>query len=260
MADKVFLILPFVFGAVAGSFLNVCIYRIPLGISVVHPPSRCPSCGSGIPFYYNIPVIGYMMLRGRCASCKAPISAVYPVTEALTGVLAALLFLRFGLSPELFVYFAFLSALIVITFIDLRLRIIPDVISLPGIALGFIASFFLESPGVVNSGLGILLGGGALFGIAAGYHFITGAEGMGGGDIKLLAMIGAFAGWKGALVALMLGSFLGAFIGLAVILAMGKGSRFRIPFGPFLAFGAVVHLFYGDALMDWYINAVIIGP
>lgn len=255
--DYVFLIFSFIFGAVVGSFLNVCIYRIPLGISIAYPPSRCPGCGASIPFYLNIPVLGYLMIRGRCASCREPISALYPVIEALTGLFAVALFMRFGPSVELFVYFAFISALLVISFIDLEHRIIPDVISLPFIALGFAASFFLASPGVAASGLGILLGGGVLLAIAVGYHLVTGSEGMGGGDIKLLAMIGAFTGWEGVLVTLLLGSFIGALVGSAVILAKGKGSRFKIPFGPFLAGGAVVHLFYGHRLMDWYLNAFI---
>ncbi|MFQ5737023.1 MAG: prepilin peptidase [Thermodesulfobacteriota bacterium] len=260
MVYNAFLILPFIFGAVVGSFLNVCIYRIPLGISIVHPPSKCPSCGKGIPIYFNVPVLGYLMLRGRCSSCGVRISVRYPLIEAATGVFAVLLFLRFGPSVELLVYFAFICALIVITFIDLRHQIIPDVISLPGIPAGFAASFFMASPGVLDSAIGIFAGGGALLAIAIGYYFITGAEGMGGGDIKLLAMIGAFTGWKGVVVALLCGSFLGALIGVAVIVAKGKGARYRIPFGPFLAGGAVLYLFYGTELIDWYVNSVLTGP
>jgi len=258
--DYLLLIFSFIFGAVVGSFLNVCIYRLPLGISIAYPPSRCPGCGSSIPFYLNIPVFGYMITRGRCASCAEPISAMYPAVEALTGVFAVLLFLRFGASPELFIYFVFVSALIVISFIDLEHRIIPDVISLPGIPLGFAASFLLASPGVAGSAIGILFGGGLLLAIAVGYHLITGSEGMGGGDIKLLAMIGAFTGWKGVIVTLLLGSFIGALVGVVVIAAKGKGSRFKIPFGPFLAGGAVVHIFYGSQLLDWYVNAFISVP
>ncbi len=260
MAYNAFLIVPFIFGAMIGSFLNVCVHRIPLGISIVHPPSRCPSCGQSIPFYYNIPVLGYLMLMGRCARCGVRISPVYPAVEASTGLFAVFLFLRFGLSVELFVYFAFVSALIVITFIDLEHQIIPDVISIPGIPLGFAASFFLVSPGVANSALGIVLGGGVLLGIAAGYYFITGAEGMGGGDIKLLAMIGAFMGWKGVVVTLLCGSLSGAVIGVAVMAATGRKGRARIPFGPFLALGAVVYLFFGAALIDWYVNSFVAGP
>ena len=258
--DYVLLIFSFLFGAVAGSFLNVCIYRIPQGISIAYPPSRCPGCGASIPFYLNIPVIGYLVIRGRCASCKVSISPLYPAVEVLTGLFAVALFLRFGVSAELFAYFAFISALIVISFIDLEHQIIPDVISLPFIPLGFAASFFLASPGVAGSALGVLLGGGVLLAIAAGYHLVTGSEGMGGGDIKLLAMIGAFTGWRGVIITLLLGSFIGALIGLAVIAAKGKGSRYKIPFGPFLAGGAAVHIFYGEALLDWYLNTFISVP
>ncbi|MBI5642965.1 MAG: prepilin peptidase [Deltaproteobacteria bacterium] len=251
MADML-IILPFIFGAVVGSFLNVCIYRIPLGISVVSPPSRCPSCGTSIPFYYNVPIFGYVILRGRCASCKTPLSVKYPLVEALTGALAALLFLKYQITPALFIYFAFLSALVVVTFIDLKYQIIPDVISLPGVIIGLLLSYFLPV-GIIDSLIGILLGGGTLFGIAAAYLLLAKTEGMGGGDIKLLAMIGAFLGWKGVIVTLLLGSFMGAFIGMGYILFAGKGSRFPIPFGPFLACGALVHLFFGDALINWYI-------
>ncbi len=247
------LILPLVFGAIVGSFLNVCIHRVPLGVSIVYPPSGCPSCSSRIPFYLNVPIISYVLLRGRCSSCGEPFSARYPVVEAFTALVALFTFLRFGPTLEAVVYFAFLAALIVVTFIDLDLRIIPDVISLPGIAAGLIASFFLPYPGVLNSFIGAAAGGGVLFAVAWGYRAATGHEGMGGGDIKLLAMIGAFLGWKGVLFTLLLGSFAGALIGTVLMLALGKGSRYAVPFGPFLAFGAAVHLFYGESLISWYL-------
>src|SRR3989304_5569257 len=192
------LIIPFVFGAVVGSFLNVCIYRIPKGLSIVSPPSSCPSCGSRIPFYLNVSIIAYLALRGRWANCSEPFSPRYPVVEALTGLFAVFAFMRFGPSIETLVYFAFLSALIVITFIDLDLKIIPDVISIPGIVIGLGLSFFLPYPGVADS-------------------------------------------------------FIGALIGALLILAFGKGGRYAIPFGPFLALGATVHLFFGEAMIAWYI-------
>ncbi|MEK7773890.1 MAG: prepilin peptidase, partial [Deltaproteobacteria bacterium] len=192
MIDISSLILPFVFGVAVGSFLNVCIYRIPSGISIVSPPSRCPACLKHIAFYDNIPIISYIVLMGRCRRCKSPVSARYPAVEAVTGLFAAALFLRFALTTEFFIYFAFVSAMIVITFIDVDHQIIPDVISLPGIPLGLVASFFLPSVGVADSLIGTVSGGGLLFGIAAAYYYLTGKEGMGGGDIKLLAMIGAF--------------------------------------------------------------------
>lgn len=257
MDDILILAVPFVFGAVIGSFLNVCIYRIPLGISLLSPPSRCSSCGKHIPFYLNVPVLGYFILGGKCRYCKAPFSLRYPVVEAITGFFAAFLFRRYGITPELFVYFALVSALIVIAFIDLDHKIIPDVISLPGIAVGFAASFFLASPGVIDSGIGIVLGGGVLFAIAAAYLLLTGKDGMGGGDIKLLAMIGAFVGWKGVIVTLLFSSFIGAVSGIAFMAVSGKGRKYAIPFGPFLASGALIYLFYGDFLVNWYIMKAV---
>ncbi|MBI5903858.1 MAG: prepilin peptidase, partial [Deltaproteobacteria bacterium] len=200
LSDRISIILPFVFGAVVGSFLNVCIHRIPIGLSIVTPASRCPRCARPIPFYYNVPVISYIVLLGRCAYCRAPLSLQYPVVEALTGAAALFIFQRHGATPELFVWFAFISALIVITFIDLEHQIIPDVLSLPGIVIGLAASFFLPFPGVLNSVIGICLGGGLLLAVAYGYYYATGRTGMGGGDVKLLTMIGAFLGWKGVLV------------------------------------------------------------
>lgn len=253
MEDYIVLILPFVFGAAVGSFLNVCIYRLPLGLSLVTPPSRCSACGKHIPFYFNIPVLGYIFLGGKCHYCKAAFSIRYPIIEALTGLFAALLFHRYGLKPELFVYFALVSALIVITFIDLDHKIIPDVISLPGIVAGFAASFFLDAPGVLNSAAGIMLGGGILFAIAAAYLLLTGKDGMGGGDIKLLAMVGAFIGWKGVIVTLLFSSFIGALSGIALMAASGKSGKYAIPFGPFLSAGAIVYLFYGEVLVNWYL-------
>ncbi|WKZ33849.1 MAG: prepilin peptidase [Thermodesulfobacteriota bacterium] len=253
MSVDIILILPLVFGAIVGSFLNVCIHRIPLGVSIVSPPSSCPNCTNRIPFYLNVPVISYILLRGRCSACGEPFSARYPVVEAFTALVALFTFLKFGPTPEAAVYFAFLSALIVITFIDLDLKIIPDVISLPGIAAGLLASFFLPYPGVLNSFIGAAAGGGVLFAVAWGYYLATGQEGMGGGDVKLLAMIGAFLGWKGVILTLLIGSFTGALTGALLMLALGKGSRYAVPFGPFLALGAAAHLFFGESIISWYL-------
>jgi len=255
--DNVIVLIPFLFGAVVGSFLNVCIYRLPAGLSIVSPPSRCSTCGSGVAFYDNIPILSYILLRGRCRSCGAQFSVQYPFVEALTGVFAALLFYVYGVSPEFFVYFAFTASLIVITFIDLEHRIIPDVISLPGIPIGFAASFFLAAPGVVDSAIGIALGGGLLLGISYSYYLLTKREGMGGGDIKLLAMIGAFLGWKGVIVTVLFSSLVGAVIGGGLIVMSGKKGRYAIPFGPFLAAAALLHLFLGDSIIGWYIRHAV---
>lgn len=257
MTSWTIVIIAFVFGAVVGSFLNVCIYRIPLGLSVVSPGSRCPECRRPVPFYYNVPIISYALLGGRCAFCKTPLSFQYPLVEALTGAFYALLVWRFGLAIDTAVYAAFISCLVVITFIDLKLQIIPDVISLPGIPVGLVLSFFTASPGVINAVIGAFSGGAILLCIAAGYHKLTGVEGMGGGDIKLLAMIGAFIGWKGVLVTILAGSFLGAIVGVITMLVFGRGSRHAIPFGPFLSAGAVIYIFFGSSAIRWYIMRTI---
>ncbi|GMR04798.1 MAG: A24 family peptidase [Thermodesulfobacteriota bacterium] len=253
MTDYIILALPFIFGAVVGSFLNVCIYRVPARISIVTPSSRCPVCKRHIPFYLNIPVLSYIVLGGKCRYCRVPISWQYPLVELLTGFSAIALFMWFWPAPEVFFYFAFLCALIVITFIDLEHRIIPDVISIPGVVIGFGASFFTAAPGPLGSLIGIVLGGAVLMSIAAAYYFITGKEGMGGGDIKLLAMIGAFVGWKGVLFTLFSASLIGAVFGVAIIVISGKGGKYALPFGPFLAAGAAVYIFYGHAIVGWYI-------
>lgn len=244
----------FVIGAVIGSFLNVCIHRLPAGESVVYPPSHCPGCGERIRSRDNVPLLSYVLLRGRCRSCGAAISVRYPVVEALSGALLVLLLYLLGLSPRLGVYGAFVAALIVVSFIDLDHQIIPDVISLPGIVVGLVASALGQGPPLLDSLLGALLGGGMLYAVAVGYHAFTGREGMGGGDIKLLAMIGAFLGWRGVLVTLIVGSFTGAVVGISLILVRRTDSRVPIPFGPFLALGAVCALAFGDRLITWYLQ------
>jgi leader peptidase (prepilin peptidase)/N-methyltransferase len=249
-----FYLFAFVFGAVIGSFLNVCIHRLPAKESVVYPPSHCPGCGARIRSRDNIPLLSYVLLRGRCRSCGAPISLRYPVVEALSGALLVLLLYRFGLSPALGVYVAFVAALIVVSFIDLDHQIIPDVISLPGIVVGLVASALGQGPPLLDSVLGALVGGGILYAVAVGYHALTAREGMGGGDIKLLAMIGAFLGWRGVLVTLIVGSFTGAVVGISLILVRRTDSRVPIPFGPFLALGAVCALAFGDRLITWYLQ------
>src|SRR5215470_5136518 len=199
-------VIVFVFGAAIGSFLNVCIVRIPKGQSITTPPSHCPNCQAPIRGYDNIPLLSYLCLRGRCRACSARISPRYFFVELLTGALTVVLFLRFGVMPAFLLYLVFVAALIVVSFIDLELQIIPDVISLPGIAVGLVASFLNTPwprehlalpPAPLDSALGILAGGGFLFLVAWLYERFTGVEGMGGGDIKLLAMIGAFLGWAG---------------------------------------------------------------
>lgn len=249
------LLAAFVLGALVGSFLNVCIHRLPLGESVVFPASHCPHCQQPIAPYDNIPIVSYAVLRGRCRACGAGISARYPVVEALTGICAVVAVGALGLTPHALLAFAFLSALIVVTFVDLDYQIIPDAISLPGIGVGFAAALILGDPSWGASLAGILLGGGLLWGVAEGYHRLTGREGMGGGDIKLLAMIGAFLGWQAVPVTLMIASLAGTVVGVGLMVVQRRDSRTAIPFGPFLAIGATCALFWGDALIAWYIGA-----
>jgi leader peptidase (prepilin peptidase) / N-methyltransferase len=247
------MVFAFVFGLALGSFLNVCIYRIPLKKSIVHPPSSCPNCGAAIRFYDNIPVISYIVLLGRCRHCRAPISFRYPLVELITGLLSVALFIHFGLSPKYVFLFLFTVALIAIAFIDLEHKIIPDVISLPGILVGLAFSFF-PSAGV--SPLDALIGaaGGAAFLLLVGVAFekVTGREGMGGGDVKLLAMIGAWMGWKALPYIILISSLSGAVIGGVSLAVSRQGVRSRIPFGPFLALGALVFLFFGDDIALWF--------
>jgi leader peptidase (prepilin peptidase)/N-methyltransferase len=244
----------FVFGALVGSFLNVCIHRIPSHESIAFPASHCPHCREPIKPYDNVPIVSYLVLRGRCRHCAAAISARYPVVELLGGIAAVGALYAFGPTAQALLIFAFLAALIVITFIDVDHQIIPDAISLPGIFVGFAAALLFGRPTWLSSLAGIALGGGTLWIVAAGYEWLTGREGMGGGDIKLLAMIGAFLGWRAIPVTVLLASLLGSVIGLSLMALRGRDTKMAIPFGPFLAAAAVCALFWGDALIDWYLN------
>jgi leader peptidase (prepilin peptidase)/N-methyltransferase len=246
----------FVFGAMIGSFANVCILRIPAEESIVFPGSRCLNCKRPVEWYDNIPLVSWMVLRGRCRSCHTPISFRYFVVELLTAVSAVALYFRVGFGVEWLVLFGFLSALIIITFIDLDHRIIPDIISLPGIAVGFLLSLRGE-PGPLSSAIGIVTGGGMLLAVAWAYHAWTGREGMGGGDIKLLGMIGAFLGWASVPFTMLLSSLTGSVVGVALMWWTGSDTKYAIPFGPFLALGAATYVFCGDSLIAWYLG---LGP
>ena len=239
-------------GAAVGSFLNVLICRIPEGKSIVYPSSHCPKCSHPIRFYDNIPLISYLVLRGRCRDCREKISLRYPLVEVLTALMSFLLFWKFGLSTKYLFSFIFTAALIVITFIDLDLQIIPDVITLPGIPLFFLAAVFFMDVKVMEALLGILIGGGCLFAIAFLYELITKREGMGGGDIKLLAMMGAFLGWKSLFFILFASSLLGAVVGISTMIAKGKDMKYAVPFGPFLSAAAVAYLFVGVDVMEYF--------
>lgn len=239
-------------GLALGSFMNVCIYRIPQRQSIINPPSTCPNCGKKIKFYDNIPLVSYFLLMGRCRHCRYVIPWHYPAVEALTGLLSLSLFIRYGLSYQYFLFLLFIAALVTIAFIDLHHRIIPDVISLPGILVGWSTSFILGHVSWLDSLIGIIGGGGSLFLVAFVYVSLTGKEGMGGGDIKLLAMIGAWLGWRPLPLVVLISSLTGAVIGVAFLLLAGKGLRAKIPFGPFLSFGALLYFFFGPELSHWY--------
>lgn len=247
-------IITFIFGAVVGSFLNVCIYRLPLNQSVVSPGSRCMGCGKSIRWYDNIPVLGWLFLKGRCRSCGASFSVRYPLVELLNAILSLLLFLKFGMTLQYGIMFVFCSALVVITFIDIDHQIIPDEISLPGIVIGFAASFFIPSQDWLSSLLGIIAGWGILAAIFYGYLWLTGREGMGGGDAKLLAMMGAFLGIKSILFIIFVSSLAGTIAGLSLMAARGKDRHLAIPFGPYLALGALLYIFAGPQIISWYLR------
>jgi leader peptidase (prepilin peptidase)/N-methyltransferase len=248
------LLFAFVFGAVVGSFLNVCIFRLPEDLSIVFPSSHCFSCKKPVAFYDNIPIVSFILLQARCRNCKTPLSYQYPLVELLTGLAALACIVKWGITLNALSIFLFVAALIVITFIDFAHKIIPDVISLPGILYGLLIALVLPKITFLDSLLGALLGGGSLLLVAGVYYLLTKQEGMGLGDVKLLAMMGAFLGWQSILFIIMIGSFTGAVIGIAVMLIKQKDRRYAIPFGPFLSLGAVGYLFYGNEIIYWYMN------
>lgn len=238
------------FGIAVGSFLNVCIHRLPLRESLAWPASHCPRCNVALKPYDNIPILSYVRLRGRCRACKAPISVKYPIVEAVTGTLFVAAYALFE-PPVLYQRELFGCAMIVLFAIDLEHRILPNVITLPGVALGFALSFFMP-PGWIDSLLGVVLGGGSLWLIAEAYFRVRHEEGMGFGDVKMLAMIGAFLGWKLMLLTLVLSSLLGSLIGIAIIVIQRGDMKYALPFGSFLAVGAMVAGTVGDRIVNWY--------
>ena len=243
------------FGAVVGSFLNVVIYRLPRGESLSFPPSHCPHCDAGIRPWDNVPVLSYLVLRGRCRNCSQPISMRYPLVEAAMAGLAAGAWLQFGPSIAFGVYFVFLAGLLAITFIDIDHKIIPDSLSLGGTVLGLAASFF-TAVGWKSSLAGALLGGGLLLAVALGYYALTRREGMGLGDAKLLAAIGAFLGWQAVLFTVFVSSVVGSVVGVSVAAMQRSNLRFEVPYGPFLALGGVLYLFWGPPLIAWYLSVL----
>jgi leader peptidase (prepilin peptidase) / N-methyltransferase len=239
----------FIFGLIIGSFCNVVIYRLPQGKSIITPGSGCRSCTAPIHPWDNIPVLSYLLLRGRCRACKECISPRYLFVELTSGVLYVLLWRRFGLTTPFAVYALFTSSLLIIALIDLDHKIIPNIITLPGIAVGLGLSVWALPITPLTSLFGLLVGG-ALFYLIA----VVSKGGMGGGDIKLIAMIGAFLGWPGALFTIFSGALLGSLVGMMLMLLGKKGRKDKVPFGPFLSCGAILFMLCGDDLIQWYLN------
>ena len=253
MSTPVIVALLFAVGLVIGSFLNVCIYRLPRRESVMWPASHCTACNRALAWYENVPVLGWLALGGRCRTCRAAISPMYPIVELITGLAFAGGFLVYGLTPLLVVRLAFACAMIVLFVIDLHHRILPNSVTVPGVAAGIAASVFLP-PGWLSSVIGALAGGGLLFAIAETYYRVRGVEGLGMGDVKMLAMIGAFLGWQQMLVTLIFASFAGSVVGVAMIAGNRGGMKAALPFGTFLAVGAIIAAVAGDALLAWYLG------
>lgn len=266
-------ILAFLFGLIIGSFLNVCILRIPSGKSIVMPASACPKCGDPIRPYDNIPVLSYLILRGKCRKCKTPISPMYPLVEFLTGLLFLACYAVFGLTIEALKWAIFSAVMIVLVFTDLRERLLPDVVNYTGLALGLALSFFtkptdgsalwlanhiFEFPppapvlSFADALIGTALGSGLLWLVSEAYFRLRGREGMGLGDVKMMLMAGAFLGVKRTLLTILVGSVLGSVLGLAVILARRRDADYELPFGTFLGMAALLVVFFGTPVVNWY--------
>lgn len=245
-------IMAMLLGAAVGSFLNVCIYRLPRRESLAWPASHCPVCATPIAVQDNIPILSYLLLGGRCRACRALISVQYPLVELANALGYGLILWRFGPTWPALAYAALFSSLLVVTGIDLVHQLIPDRITLPGMVVGLACAATILPIGMLDALLGILVGGGLLWGLAWVSPYVFGKEGMGGGDIKLLAMIGAFLGWRAALLTIMVGAVAGSVVGLTLIGLKIIRRDHYIPFGPFIALGAMVSLFFHREVLDWY--------
>jgi len=244
----------FILGTLFGSFANVCIYRLPQRLSIIFPGSHCPACQEALRPWHNIPLLSYLLLGGQCARCKTAISLRYPLIELSNGLLYIFLYHQYHLSVQTVVFALLTTALLIVSCIDLAHTIIPDAITLPGTVVGLGTSLWLTPVGLRNAILGVLLGSGLFLLMAILSVVMLKREGMGGGDIKLIAMLGAFLGWHAVLVTIFLAAVLGASVGLALILLRRKGRREPLPFGPFLALGALVAVVWGDSILTWYVS------
>jgi leader peptidase (prepilin peptidase)/N-methyltransferase len=258
-----FAIMLFCFGAVVGSFLNVCIYRLPRDESLVTPPSHCPHCGQGVAWHDNVPILGWLWLRGRCRHCRNPISIQYPLVELITALATLWVGSQLGPTLPMAAVLLLTFAFIVMTGIDLYYYILPDVITLPGVALGLIWTGAAQLGAPIGGSplatfpdafIGALAGGGGLFAFAWLFKRMTGKDGMGMGDVKLLAMIGAWLGWQALPYTLFLAALLGSVAGITWILVSGRDRSLPIPFGPYLIFGGWTYIFWGPAVYGWYLR------
>jgi len=247
-------VLIFIAGTILGSFMNVCIYRLPRKESIVLPRSHCPLCGTTIHWFDNIPLLSYLALRGKCRSCGGRISPRYAIVEILSGLMCVLFFLHFGFAPKYFIFVYLACALIVVSFVDIRIHEIPDEITLSGIALGLVLAVLYPPlmnrtgnfASFMDSFLGVIAGGGSIYVLGYIGEFIFKKEAMGGGDVKLLAMIGAFLGWKLAIFTFFLAPFFGSIVGITLKI---KEGRDIIPYGPYLSLAAVIAIFWGDDII-----------
>ncbi|MFY9217504.1 MAG: prepilin peptidase [Tepidanaerobacteraceae bacterium] len=237
----------FILGTIIGSFINVCIYRIPRGESVVYPSSHCPRCGYNLKPPDLIPLLSYLLLRGRCRKCRANISLLYPLVELLTGLMFIFAFIKFGLTFEFLSAIILITCLMITTFIDLEHQIIPDKVVLPSLAAGLVLNIIFHREDFYNYLLGFILGGGIIFLIV-----VLSRGGMGGGDIKLFATVGMFLGFRLTLLALLLSFVLGSVVGLILIILKLKNMKDAIPFGPFIALASVISMLAGDRIISWY--------
>jgi len=254
MTPEVFpLVVAGLFGLITGSFLNVVIYRLPRGKSVVWPASACGGCGRELRWFENVPIVSWVVLGAKCARCQSPISVQYPLVEATTAVLFVLVTWLTPVGPLLAARLIFVCGLVVLFGIDLEHQILPNSITLPGIVAGLIFSL-AGPPGLRDAIIGVLLGGGLLYATAAGYYLWRREEGLGMGDVKMLAMIGAFLGWQAVLLTLVLASLSGAVIGVAMMALQRGTMKYALPFGTFLALGALVAMLAGQPIVDWYLG------
>jgi leader peptidase (prepilin peptidase)/N-methyltransferase len=248
------IILIVVFGLVWGSFLNVVIYRLPRGLSLIQPPSSCPHCGKQIKFYENVPVFSYLVLRGKCGSCGAKISPVYPLVETLTPLCFLLVYMQYSLSPHFFASCLFATALIILGFIDYYHQILPDEITLPGFGLALLYTFFRDDLSLTQALIGAGVGAGFLLLVYGAYYLLRKKEGLGLGDVTMMLLVGAFLGWKQTLLTLILASTGGAVVGVFFILFKKKDLQHALPFGTFLAPAAFVAFLYGHKIIDAYLS------